>query len=159
MYPSRASIAGHPIHPMLVVFPIGLWVFSFIADLLYVSGGNPVWKEVAYYTLAGGIVGALAAAIPGAIDLFSLPEGRARRIGIVHMAINLGVVILYAINFGMRSIAEVDAVGPIWLSAFTIALLGISGWLGGEMVYVHGVGVGSRASADRPSPRVAASRH
>src|SRR5438045_9406169 len=66
---SRASIGGHPIHPMLIPFPIGLLVFSLIADLIYLWRGNPVWENyIAFYTLLGGIIGAAAAAIHGLID-------------------------------------------------------------------------------------------
>jgi uncharacterized membrane protein len=152
---SRASIAGHPIHPMLIAFPIGLWVFSFVADIIYLAGGDATWADVAYYTMAGGLVGALAAAIPGAIDLFSITTGHVRRIGLMHMAINLVVVLLYAINLGMRTAGDLGAVAPVWLSGFAIALLGVSGWLGGAMVYEHGVGVedsaikGTSASQER----------
>ena len=65
---SKASIVGHPIHPMLIPFPIGLLVFSLIADLIYLWRGNPVWENyIAFYTLLGGIIGAAAAAIPGLI--------------------------------------------------------------------------------------------
>lgn len=160
MMESRARIAGHPIHPMLVVFPIGLFVFSFICDLIYLATGDAVWSNVAYYTMAGGIIGGVAAAIPGAIDLFSMPRSRARDIGIVHMIINLVVVVLFAINFWIRSDAAPDAVGPVWLSGIGVVLLAVSGWLGGEMVYVHGAGVekvpaesgAARAEKIRPSP-------
>src|SRR5687767_5627788 len=68
-----ASIAGHPIHPMLVAIPIGLWVFSFVCDLFVLSGRTGAWPTVALYTMVGGIVGALLAAVPGFIDLLSLP--------------------------------------------------------------------------------------
>lgn len=70
-----ASIAKHPVHPMLVTIPIGLWIFSLICDLVYVFGGQgETWSVVAFYTLAGGLAGALVAAIPGFIDLLSLPR-------------------------------------------------------------------------------------
>lgn len=141
-----ASIAGHPIHPMLVTLPIGLWVFSFVADLIYAFGSvTAVWKAVAFYTMAGGLVGALAAAIPGLIDLLSLPPG-IRSTAIKHMAINLTVVAIYAINLWLRS-ATPDFGGargldlPVWLSLLTIAMLLVSGWLGGKLVYEGGVGV------------------
>lgn len=156
---SRASIAGHPIHPMLIAFPIGLWGFSFVADLIYFAGGDPMWSTVAYYTMAGGIVGALAAAIPGAIDLFSVTHGHTKRIGLVHMSINLVVVVLYAFNFWIRTTADPNATGPVWLSGLSIALLGISGWLGGEMVYKHGVGVtGDDTQVRTTTRRVVTSR-
>src|SRR5437763_168371 len=99
---SRASIAGHPLHPMLVVFPIGLWVFSFVADLIYLNGSNSTWSAIAYYAMIGGVLGALAAAIPGAIDLFTVTRGRVRTVGIFHMTLNLIIVALFVINVWLR---------------------------------------------------------
>lgn len=142
-----ASIAKHPIHPMLVPLPIGLWIFSLVCDLVFVFGsGDPVWATVARYTLAGGIVGALAAAVPGFIDMLSL-TGRRKRTALVHMSINLTVVVLYALNLWLRLAAPGDTpvqamTLPVWLSALAVALLAVSGWLGGHMVYVEHVAVG-----------------
>jgi uncharacterized membrane protein len=135
-----ANVAGHPIHPMLVTLPIGLWVFSFVCDLIFVFGsGAPEWKVVALYTMGGGIVGALFAAVPGLIDLLSLPEGP-RKTALTHMAINLGIVAIYVVNFWLR-LGTPDASGLVWLSALTVAMLLVSGWLGGKMVYLSGVAV------------------
>src|SRR5215204_5484644 len=93
-----ASIAGHPIHPMLVAVPIGLWIFSLVCDLVHVSGAlGDSWNIVALYTLAGGIAGALLAAVPGFIDMLSLPWP-IKRTALIHMGINLTVVALYAVN-------------------------------------------------------------
>jgi uncharacterized membrane protein len=136
-----ASIAGHPIHPMLVPIPIGLWIFSLFCDLMYFSGStNPAWPIVALYTMAGGIVGALLAAVPGLIDLLSLPA-RPRPTALAHMTINLTVVALYAGNLWMRVSSPENGHGPLWLSLIAIGLLVISGWLGGKMVYALGVAV------------------
>ncbi len=139
-----ASIAHHPVHPMLVPIPIGLWVFSFVCDLIFIFGtGTPVWKTVALYTMVGGLIGALAAAIPGLVDLLSLPS-EPRRTAILHMTINLVVVALFAINTWMRvSSGDAGAAerGPVWLSLAAIGLLLISGWLGGKLVYERGVAV------------------
>lgn len=136
-----ASIAGHPIHPMLVPIPIGLWVFSLVCDLIHAGGSsNPAWTTVALYTMGGGIVGALLAAVPGLIDLLSLPPGP-RRTAVTHMAINLTVVALYVVNLWLRLKAPESPGGLIWLSVFAIGLLVISGWLGGKMVYELGVAV------------------
>jgi len=150
-----ANIAGHPIHPMLVTLPIGLFVFSFVCDLIYVFGsGNPTFAIVALYTMAGGIVGALAAAIFGFIDLMSLPP-EPRKTGLAHMTINLVVVVLYVINCWLRSGTPESPGGYVWLSLIAIALLVVSGWLGGKMVYVYGVavsGVGENARAEEPRP-------
>ena len=134
-----ANIAKHPIHPMLVAIPIGLWVFSLVCDLVYRFGSlNPNWELVGRYTMVAGIVGALIAAVPGFIDMLSLPWGH-KRIALMHMTINLTVVALYVVNAWIRRNGVSDAV--IWLSVISIALLVVSGWLGGKMVYVHGVAV------------------
>ena len=73
MQPARAKIMGHPIHPMLVVFPIGLYIISFVFDLVYLSAGDPFWFRMAYWTMLGGLVGNVAAAIPGFLDYLTLP--------------------------------------------------------------------------------------
>jgi len=135
-----ASIAGHPIHPMLVAIPIGLWIFSLVCDLVHLFGGTgESWKIVALYTLAGGIAGALLAAIPGLIDMLSLPWP-VKRTALIHMWINLTVVALYAVNLWLRLQNTQNATG-VWLSVAGIGLLVVSGWLGGKMVFEHGVGV------------------
>ena len=88
-----ASIAGHPIHPMLVPIAIGCFVFSFVSDLICIAGGDPaLWNPLAYYTMIGGILGALAAALPGLVDYLSLPAGDIKKTATLHMAINLAVV-------------------------------------------------------------------
>jgi uncharacterized membrane protein len=99
-----ASIAGHPIHPMLVPIAIGGFVLSFAFDLvaLATGNGNP-WNMLAYYTMIGGILGALAAAVPGLIDLLSLPPGYTKGVAVKHMLINLTVVAIYVFNAYLRS--------------------------------------------------------
>ncbi len=153
-----ASVGHHPIHPMLVPLAIGLWIFSLVADLIYrFEWGGEVWDSVAFYTLAGGIAGALLAAVPGFIDLLSLPEGKVKKIAVAHMAINLGAVVLFAVNFGLRLNAMPGAAVPVLLSVIGVALIGVSGWLGGELVYRHQVGVppltGGAAAPVATSPR------
>jgi uncharacterized membrane protein len=145
---SRASIAGHPIHPMLVPLPIGLFVFSLVCDLAFLWGsGNPAWSTVALYALGGGVVGALLAAVFGFVDLVSLAPSPAKRIGIWHMGINLTLVVLFALSFWLRIDGAVSRV-PLLLSIAGVALLAISGWLGGHMVFVHGVAVGRQRAPD-----------
>src|SRR5688572_25896604 len=114
---SPASIAGHPIHPMLITIPIGLWVFSLVADVVRMSGlGGPVWEDIALYTMIGGIVGALAAAIPGMIDFVSIGERRTKQIGLAHMLINLIVVALYIVNAYLRATGVAEELGPYVMS-------------------------------------------
>lgn len=135
-----ANIARHPIHPMLITVPIGLWVMSLVRDLLRAGGtSNDSRAIVALYTMFGGIAGALVAAIPGFIDMLSL-QGGLKRIALTHIAINLTVVALYAGNVLLRT-RGCDGGRTLLLSVLAIALLLVSGWLGGKMVYVHGVAV------------------
>ena len=144
-----ASIARHPLHPMLVPIPIGLWIFALVADLVHAGGSaNAAWTIVAFYCIGGGIVGALAAAVPGLIDLLSLPEGP-RSTAIKHMAINLTVVALMLINFFMRMDNPANPGKLVWLTLIGVGLLAISGWLGGKMVYEHGIAVDVPPSAGR----------
>jgi uncharacterized membrane protein len=137
-----ASIAGHPIHPMLVPVAIGGFILSFAADLICLATGSATpWAQVAQYTMAGGILGALAAAVPGLIDLLSLPAGPIKKTALTHMAINLTVVGLYVVNAYLRFGNPQSLTLPIFLSLLALVLLLISGWLGGKMVYEAGVGV------------------
>jgi uncharacterized membrane protein len=152
---SPASIAKHPIHPMLVVFPVGLWIFSFVCDLIHLLiSPNPIWSEIAFYCIGGGIVGALLAAIPGFIDYLSITNPRAKRIATFHLVLNLIGVVLFALNFGLRYAGDRGASLPIIISAITIVAVGISGWLGGELVYVHGMGVATASSSREDIRRV-----
>jgi len=139
---SPASFKGHPLHPVIIPLPIGLWIFSLISDLIFKLGyGGPVWNDVAFYTLAGGIAGALIAALPGFIDLISLTNPKSKSIGIWHMLINLLAVALYCVNFWLRMHRPPGENLPIILSVIGVVFITISGWLGGELVYVRGVAV------------------
>jgi uncharacterized membrane protein len=139
---SKIKIAKHPVHPMLVPIPIGLWIFSFVCDLIYLLGSkNPVWEQVALYTMIGGVIGALLAAVPGFIDFLSFKDPKIKKIGAFHLGLNLFAVLLFGFNAGLRFNGPTSSTTPIILSLVGIVVLGVSGWLGGEMVYVHGVGV------------------
>jgi uncharacterized membrane protein len=136
-----ASIAGHPIHPMLVPLPIGMWVLSLACDIIAAFAADPTsWKTVALYAMVGGIIGALLAAVFGLVDLLSLPPA-IRRTALAHMSINLVVVVLFVIDAWLR----VSGSDPVWLSVVAILLLLVSGWLGGKMVYRLGVAVDAQA--------------
>ena len=140
-----ASIAGHPIHPMLVPIAIGGFVLSAAADVAcLVTGRADPWNAFALYAMVGGIVGALAAALPGLVDLLSLPAGAVRKTAVTHMSINLLVVALFICNAWMRWGGGKDLQVPMMLTAVAILLLLVSGWLGGKLVFEHGVGMGGR---------------
>ena len=136
-----ASFLKRPIHPMLIPFPIALWIFSLVCDVVYMTGfGDAIWQDMALYTMLGGLLGALAAAIPGYFDYRSITEPAVARVGFWHMTTNLTIVVLLTMNIFMRIAWETVTV-PVISSIIAVAMLGISGWLGGELVYVHGVAV------------------
>lgn len=146
---ASANIGGHPIHPILVTLPIGLWVFSFIADLIYMWRGNPAWESVAFYTLAGGIVGAVIAAVFGLIDLLGVKDSRVFRIGLFHAGANVAALLIFAVDFYLRTTGGSQMVGadskiPFILSLVGVVILAVSGYLGGELVFRYGVGVESQ---------------
>ena len=143
-----ASIKGHPIHPMLIAVPVGLWILALICDVVYTLGlAGELWSGAALVAIAVGVIGALLAAVPGLIDLVSLKDPRVKRIGLWHMAVNLAAVATFALNFWIRYQRGIDHQPPLILTVIGVALISVSGWLGGEMVYVHGVAV------DRAGPR------
>jgi uncharacterized membrane protein len=143
---------GHPLHPVLVTVPIGAWVASLVFDVASRLGAQPAVAATGSRWLVGlGILGALAAAMFGLLALFAIPTGtRAFRTGLVHMALNLTVVALYAGSYLLRGGGggEPDgvAVGLIALSVVALALLAVSGWLGGQLAYRYGVRVADEAS-------------
>ncbi len=137
---------GHPVHPILVTIPIGTWTASVIFDItaLLTAEGAAVFAEGAYWLIGIGIVGALLAAIFGLLDLLTIPRGTpAFRTALMHMGLNLTVVVLFVIDFAVRAAGsreELSTPGLI-LSLVALALLGVSGWLGGKLVYEHGIAV------------------
>ena len=159
MATTPASVHKHPLHPILVAVPIGLWMFSLVCDLMFrVGRGEVVWHLMAWYTLVAGVIGAVVAAIPGLIDFFSIRDPRAGKVGLAHLVLNVALVVLYSVNGWIRTILEPDAVLPVLLSVVGIAGLVVTGWLGGELVYIHKVGVaqGEPHSAARRSGKRAA---
>jgi uncharacterized membrane protein len=138
---SRATIAKHPIHPMLVVFPIGLWVFSLVSDLMYLFNQTALWSELALYAMVGGLIGAIGASVPGLIDMLAIRDIRVRKIARDHMILNASAIVIFGLNLLLRVSLEPGAPLPILLSFAGILVVAVSGWLGGEMVYIHGVGV------------------
>lgn len=147
---TRVTVAGHPIHPMLVTLPIGLWVFSLVCDFAYVFTGDERWAITAYFTLGGGIAGALLAAVPGFIDLLGLHEPRAHRVGVYHMALNLAIVVAQAASFWIRTEQGLAEVLPRGISIVAVATLIVSGWLGGHLVHVLGVTLPPRGAGETP---------
>jgi len=142
---------------MLVPFPIALWIFSLASDFIYLFGfGGPVWKDIALYTMVAGVLGALAAAVPGYLDYRGITEPLTVKIAQRHLIINLSLVLLFSVNALLRFSSAPHAVAPVVVSIVGIAGLAISGWLGGELVYIQGVGVEVQRLSSGPPKRRAA---
>ena len=142
MATSTASYKGHPLHPILIPLPIGLWIFSLVSDLIFKFGfGGAVWNDVAFYTLAGGIVGALIAALPGFVDLVGITNPKTKSIAIWHMLLNLLAVGVFAVDFWLLMSRPAGDKLPIIHSVVGVVLITITGYLGSEMVFVRGVAV------------------
>lgn len=161
---SRLKVLGHPVHPMLVMFPFGLLVTAVFFDVVDTLGGPAVLGEVAYWNIGVGLVMGVLAAAAGTFDLLAIPAGtRAKRVALTHAAANLAVILLFAAVWAVRFNADSRAAGGalIAIEVVALALLGISGWLGGELVDRLGVGVDREADLDAPSslrPSVTAQR-
>jgi len=144
---SPASLGRHPIHPMLIPFPLALWFSSFVADVIYLWRGNPVWRDwIAFYTLLGGTIMAVVAAVPGLIDWLSITDREVKKIANWHARLNVIALLIFAASFYLRTTSGAELVGgsytiPFVLSVIGVILITISGWLGGELVFRHGVAV------------------
>jgi uncharacterized membrane protein len=147
------KLLGHPVHPMLVVFPLGLLPTAVFFDVVHLATDAPRWAELAFWMIAAGIVGALAAAVFGWLDWFAIPSGtRAKRIGLWHGLGNVVVVGLFAASWILRyRAAELPSTTALLLSFAGIGLALVTGWLGGELVDRLGVGVDEGANVNAPS--------
>ncbi len=150
---SRAKLLGHPIHQMLIVFPLGLLAMALIFDIIHLATGVGYWSEIAYWMIAAGIIGGLAAAPFGLIDWLAIPAGtRAKRIGAWHGGGNLIVVLLYAASWWFRREAPQNPMTLAYVLSFGGGLIAlVTGWLGGELVARLSVGVDPGAHVDAPS--------
>ena len=141
---STASIAGHPIHPMLVPLPIGFLVGALLTDITYTQSGWWMWAYASSWLIGAGIITALLAALAGFTDFFGERQIRAIKASWLHMIGNLGAVVLEVVNLYLRytggAAETVSPVGVV-LSAVVVVLLLFNGWMGWELVYRHRVGI------------------
>ncbi|HVE79947.1 MAG TPA: DUF2231 domain-containing protein [Gemmatimonadaceae bacterium] len=150
---SRAKLLGHPIHQMLIVFPLGLLATAAIFDAIYLVTDRGRWAEVAYYMIAAGIIGGALAAPFGTIDWIAVPHGtRAKRVGALHGAGNVAVLAMFAASWLLRRDAPAAPETAALVLSFAGAGLSLAtAWLGGELVDRLGVGVDDGAHLDAPS--------
>ena len=150
---ARARVLGHPIHQMLIVFPLGLLSTAVIFDLVHLVTHGPTWSLVSDWMIAAGIIGGLCAAVFGGIDWSKIPSGtRAHRLGMLHGLGNVCVVAFFAISWFLR---RPDPSNPSGLAILFLLIGGalslVTGWLGGELVDRLGVGVDEGANVNAPS--------
>jgi uncharacterized membrane protein len=143
---SKASIGGHPVHPMLIPFPIALWTTSFATDVIFYFYRNSSLILISKFMLAAGCLGGIAAAVPGIIDWLSITDSKVKRIADWHARLNIIALIVFAISLYFRMKMGAHWVNyqlkiPFLLSFLGVILISISGYLGGELAYKHGVGV------------------
>jgi uncharacterized membrane protein len=150
---SRARLLGHPIHQMLIVFPLGLLATSLIFDIVYQITGNGRWADVAYVMIASGLVGGVVASVFGLVDWLAIPKAtRAKRIGALHGIGNAVVMVLFAISWLFRHGHPASpGIAPLILSIAGVTLSLVTAWLGGELVDRLAVGVHEGAHLNAPS--------
>jgi uncharacterized membrane protein len=139
----KTTLAGHPLHPILIPAPTALLPASLVLDLMYLMTRKKSYADAAYYNMVGGFFGGLAAGVAGAIDYFSIPtKTRTKNVANIHASLNLAIFGLYSANLLLRRGKKVPTGNlPLILSAIGSAGIFVSAWYGGEMVYKHGVRV------------------
>lgn len=155
---SKASIAGHPIHPMLIPFPLALWTTSFAVDVVFYFLRSPTLVTISKFLIAAGCLGALAAAVPGIIDWLSIKDAKVKRIANWHARLNIIALIIFALSLYLRMKVGAHWVNyslkiPFLISLVGVVLISISGWLGGALSFEHGVGV--KPQHDSPEEEIA----
>lgn len=150
---SKARFLGHGIHPILIVFPLGLLATGVVFDAIYLIWGNPLMATVAYWMIAAGIIGGFLAAPFGWIDWFAIPAGtRAKSVGLMHGLANVTVLLIFIGSWWLRRDApEKPEMLASILSFAGAALAMVGGWLGGELVERLGVAVHEGAHLDAPN--------
>ena len=150
---SRAKLFGHPIHQMLIPFPLGLLATSLVFDVVALITGNGNWHEIAFWMIVAGIISGLLAAIFGLIDYVAIPTGtRAKRVATLHGVGNVVVVTLFIVSWWLRRDTPTTPGAVALVAAILgVGLATVTGWLGGELVDRLGVGVDDGASLDAPS--------
>jgi uncharacterized membrane protein len=138
-----ATVKHHPLHPLMITLPIGMFTLSLIADIIFLATGQQrgVWRDFAVYAIIAGIIFALLAAIPGIIDWFSLKGAEVQRTANYHAILNLIVLCLFGGTLAWRLNDATHAVGQFLLSLLAIIVLCVGGWLGGTLVHEYRVAV------------------
>jgi uncharacterized membrane protein len=140
---STAAIAGHPLHPLLVTFPIAFLVGALLSDLAYQATGDVFWARASIWLIGAGLAFGVLAALTGLIDFVGSDRIRSLSLAWYHFIGNALALILSAISFYLRFFDEaaVVTVTELLLSILVVVIFAVTGWLGGEMVFRHGAGM------------------
>ncbi len=148
------KILGHPVHPMFVVYPIAMFIAALILDIAYLITRVAALPIASFYMIGVGIVGGLIAAVFGFIDWLGLQSNtRAKRLGAWHGIGNFTMVVLQLISWFIRLGAPgyVPSALAVILTLLGVAIILVTAWLGGELVYRLGSAVDAGANANAPS--------
>ncbi|MBR8837964.1 MAG: DUF2231 domain-containing protein [Stigonema ocellatum SAG 48.90 = DSM 106950] len=152
--PSTVAIAGHPIHPILVQFPIAFLVATLLSDIIFWFTSDVFWARASFWLIVGGLLGGLAAALTGLLDFLRIPRVRKRTAGWAHLILNVSALVLTIVNLLLRwnnpESASVILPWGLILSVIVSGLLGVSGWYGGELVYRHKISVIGNGNPNYP---------
>jgi len=150
---SRAKAFGHAIHPILIVFPLGLLGTAAIFDAIYLVTYNNTWPTVSFWMLVAGLIGGVVAALFGLIDFLNIPNHtRAKRIGLYHALVNVSAMVLFALALFLRWDTPLRPTTIALVCSFAgLALALLGGWFGGELVERLGVGVSPEAGLNAPN--------
>ncbi len=142
---------------MVVGYPIALYTSALLCDVLYLALGDAFWFRVAFWAIVFGLVTHVAAAVTGFPDFLAVARGgpdqkEARRAATSHLVFGLGLLVVQGLNLGVRNAGVIPTTGsiglPVAVNVIAVAVLGIQGWYGGELVYRHRVGVPVTDSAE-----------
>lgn len=151
---SKAKLAGHAAHQILIVFPLGLLATSVIFDVVYLFNDSSNMLIVSYWMITAGLISGLLAAVPGWIDWFAIPAStRAKKIGLYHGVGNVAALLLFGVSWLLRTgePGYVPSLLALLSSALAFVVIGLTGWMGGELVDRLGVGIDDNANLNAPN--------
>jgi uncharacterized membrane protein len=134
---SRLRIAGQAVHPVLIMFPLGLFTMAVLFDIGNLLGGPDMLGALAYWNIVAGLLGGMLVTLATAIDLvFTRADARAKRLGVLLGLVNLGVLVMFAVILMLRMRSQERVAGPGLLTIELLSLVaaGFAAWHGGELV-------------------------
>lgn len=154
---SKIKIAGHPLHPILIAYPIAFYTSAWACFIAYQCNMHPFWFKAALLSNAAGVISALVAAVPGFIDWLFIPsEKKAKSVGVWHMLSNVGALMLFGFNLLLEykkiNLAHHDAKVAIIITSIGLLLTSIGGFLGGELMQRHHIGISLTEEQERIEP-------